>query len=247
MTDRVRMFIATAAAILIGVFVVMACVELPGFGGTLHPYRTAAIAAAVQQQTANVVSSVNFDLRGLDTLIEESILLCSVLGVSVLLRPAADEEERRIPSGGRILASSRLAGYLALPVTVVIGIQIVAHGHLTPGGGFQGGIVIGTAIHLLYVAGSFGAVDRIRPLSTYHVAEAIGAGGFAVVGVTGAIGAGAFLANSLPHGSFGQLLSSGTVPLLNGLVGLEVVASTVVLLAAFLDQEIIVRKQGDDR
>ena len=107
--------------------------------------------------------------------------------------------------------------------------------------------MIGTAIHLLYVAGSFRAIDRIRPLTYYHVAEAIGAGGFAVVGVAGAIGAGTFLANLLPHGSFGQLLSSGTVPILNGLVGFEVVASTVVLLAAFLDQEIIVRKQGEDR
>ena len=133
MTGRVRLVVAAAAAILIGVFVVVACMQLPDFGGTVHPYSTAAIAAAVQQQTANVVSSVNFDLRGLDTLIEESILLGSVLGVSVLLRPAADEEERRVPSGGRILASSRLAGYIALPVTIVIGIQIVAHGHLTPG------------------------------------------------------------------------------------------------------------------
>lgn len=232
-------------AVLTGLAALTAVLGLPPFGSAHHPYGAAAIVAAVAHQTSNAVSSVNFDSRGLDTLIEELVLLGSVLGVSVLLRPNRDEQERRVPETGRILPSSVLVGYLLLPVTAVVGLGVIAHGQQTPGGGFQGGIVVGTAVHLLYVAGSFRAVEGIRPLDRYAVAEAVGAGGFAVTGVAGLVATGSFLANVLPRGTFGDPFAGGTVALLNGLVGVEVVAGTVVLLAHFLDQEILVRTKGD--
>lgn len=219
---------------------VLAVLDLPGFGATVHPYRDAAVPAAVAHATSNVISSVNFDLRGLDTLGEETILFASVIGVTVLLRPAEDEEEREPTAGGRLLDSTRLFGYLFLPITLAVGFITVAHGSLTPGGGFQGGVVLGTGIHLLYVAGSYRALERVRPLHVMDFGEALGAGAFASFAVAGALASASFLGNLLPLGSFGGLFSSGSVLFLSCAVGIEVASGVIVLLAQFLHQTIVV-------
>jgi multicomponent Na+:H+ antiporter subunit B len=236
------MFLAAGAGV--AVLIVLAVTGLPSFGSSFHPYRDHAVAASVQHGSANVVSSINFDQRGLDTLGEESILLASVLGVTVLLRPARDETEARSLAGGRVLESTRLVGYLMLGITLMIGLDVISHGHLTPGGGFQGGVIVGTGIHLLYVAGSYPALQRARPVRAFEWGEAIGAGAFACLGVVAVFVGGSFLSDIIPNGSFGNLFSAGTVPLLNGAVGVEVASGTAVLLAKFLDQAILVKPRG---
>ena len=243
MSRGLRMAIFLAGGAGLAVLVVLAVTDLPSFGNTFHPYRDHAVAAAVEHRSANVVSSINFDQRGLDTLGEESILLASVLGAAVLLRPAADETEVRRLSRGRVLESTRLLGYLMMPIALIIGLDVISHGHLTPGGGFQGGVIVGSAVHLLYVAGSYPALQRARPVRAFEWGEAIGAGAFASLGVAALFVGGAFLADFIPNGSFGNLFSAGTVPLLNGAVGVEVASGTAVLLAKFLDQVILVQRR----
>ena len=115
MSRRARLVVFLAAAGVVAVLYVAATVKMPHFGASVHPYRDLSVAAAVAHSTANVVSSVNFDQRGLDTLIEESILLASVMGVAALLRPVRDEEERRVPEVGRILDSTRRPHYVLRP------------------------------------------------------------------------------------------------------------------------------------
>jgi multicomponent Na+:H+ antiporter subunit B len=224
---------------------VLATLDLPHFGTDHHLYRDLAVPAAVEHQTANVVSAVNFDQRAIDTFGEESILIASVVGAAALLRPSAEETERRVPDLGRTLESTRLIGYVMLPVTLVIGLDVVAHGGTTPGGGFQGGVILATGLHLLYVAGTYPALDRLRPVTPFEIADSAGAAAFAVVGLIGLASTGAFLGDFLPFGSFGQILSTGTVQVLSGVVGVEVVGGMVVLLSSFFEQEITVRK--DDR
>lgn len=225
---------------------VLATFGMPHFGSSFHPYRDHAVAASAQHRSANVVSSVNFDQRGLDTLGEESILFASVIGAAVLLRPADDETEVRLLASGRVLESTRLLGYVMMPITMVIGLDVIAHGQLTPGGGFQGGVILGTGIHLLYVAGSYAALQRARPVRAFEWGEAIGAGAFASLGIAAVLVAGSFLSDIIPNGSFGNLFSAGTVPLLNGAVGVEVASGTAVLLAKFLDQAILVTPSGEE-
>lgn len=241
MTRRTRTVLFVAAAGGVACLLVLAFLRMPAFGGTFHPYRNLAVPAAVAHATANVVSSVNFDQRGLDTFVEESILFASVLAVATLLRPAEDETGRRPVAGGTVLESTVLAGVVLLPVTIVIGLDVVAHGHLTPGGGFQGGVVVGTGIHLLYVAGTYRMLERVRPVRPFEWVEAVGAGAFASIGIAGTLAGVAFLEQVLPPGTFGTLFSGGTVPLLNGAVGVEVASGVVDLLARFLEQLTIVR------
>lgn len=245
MNRRVRLVVFGIGAVVVGGFFVAAAIHMPPFGTSFHPYRDHAVPAAVAHATANVVSSVNFDQRGLDTLGEESIFLASVMAAVALLRREPGEEERQVPDAGHILPSTKLAGYVLLPLTIVIGIDVVVHGHLTPGGGFQGGVVIATGLHLLYIAGSFRAVEGIRPLPPYRIAEAVAAAAFACLGIATALAGTGFLADVISRGRFAQLFSGGTVPVLNGIVGVAVAAGLVVLFASFLDQEILVRQDGN--
>ena len=237
MSRGVRVGLFWAAALVFAVAFTAACTGLPDFGTLSHPYGSRAIAAAFRQRTANTVSSVNFDQRAFDTLGEESILFAAVLGGLVLLRRARDERLGRIRRG-HVLPSTRLFGSAMMPVTLLIGIYIVAHGQLSPGGGFQGGVILATGLHLAYIAADYGVLKAIRPLAVFDVADAVGAGAFAALGLTGlAVGA-AYLQNVLPLGSFGQLSSGGLVPVINAAVGVEVGSGVVVLLASFLDQAV---------
>ncbi|GDY29646.1 MnhB domain-containing protein [Gandjariella thermophila] len=240
MSRGVRTLIFLAGAAGLGMLLVLAFLRCPPFGGDWHPYRDMAVPAALAHVTPNVVSSVNFDQRGLDTLGEETILLGSVLGATVLLRPGRHETRREPQDVGRVLQVTRLGGYVMLPLALTLGLDVVIHGHLTPGGGFQGGVVLATGLHLTYVAGSYPALRRLRPVSWYEYAEALGAGTFSVLGVVGLVTSAALLANFLPLGQFQQLFSSGTVLALSVATGCEVAAGVVVLLAAFLEQTIMI-------
>lgn len=222
------------------VLLVAALRLMPPFGGSGHPYRDMAVAAALLRHAPNVVTSINFDQRGLDTFGEETILLASVMGAVTLLRPGKDEEERRPPGAGRVLHGTRLAGYVLLPVSLVLGADVVVHGHLTPGGGFQGGVVLATGLHVLYLAGSYPALRRLRPQRWYEYGEAIGMGAVVALGVAGLVAGAGFLANILPTGQFEQLVSAGTVPLFSIAIGIEVASGIVVLLAGFLEQDLAI-------
>ncbi|GAA4216824.1 MnhB domain-containing protein [Actinocatenispora rupis] len=243
MTRTVRLVVFGLGGAALAVLFALALLRMPPFGTADHPYRDLAVAAAAAHQTGNAVSSVNFDVRGLDTLGEEIILLGSVVGAATLLRPARDESERREPRGGRVLDSTALLCWVLLAVTTLIGIDVVVHGHLTPGGGFQGGVVLATGLHLLYLAGSYPALRRLRPLSWYQWGEGVGAAGFAAIGVAGTVAGGAYLANVLPLGTLGHIASAGTVPLLSLAVGVAVTCGTVVLLAQFLTQELRITRR----
>jgi multicomponent Na+:H+ antiporter subunit B len=243
---RVRTWVLVIGVLGVGAVLLVGLLDLPPFGRADHPYRDAAVAAAVAHATSNVVTSVNFDQRAFDTLGEEIILFGSVVAVSALLRPGDDEEIRRAPANREPLQATRLIGYLLLPLTLVVGLDVVAHGAVTPGGGFQGGVVLATGLHLLYVAGQYRSLERLRPEFGFEVGEAVGAAGYLAIGLAGLAGTGAFLAQLLPLGAFGQLLSAGTVPLLNVAVGIAVGSGVVVLLGQFLRQvELVAKDDGD--
>jgi multicomponent Na+:H+ antiporter subunit B len=238
--QRLAVFFVGVAGLLI--LIVPALRHLPSFGGDSHPLRALVIAGTIGHQTANAVSSVNFDQRAFDTLGEEMILLASVAGATALLRPRPDETERAAPTTGYVLAPVALLTYVFLPITLLVGLDVILHGHLTPGGGFQGGIVLATGLHLLYVGGTFAALERLRPLEAFELGEALGAAAFVIIGIAAMLTGAAFLANVLPRGTFAGTVSAGTVPLLSMAVGLEVASSIVVLLAEFLRQALTIRE-----
>jgi multicomponent Na+:H+ antiporter subunit B len=244
-TRQVRLAVLGVGLLGLALVLAFALNGIPRSGAERHPYGDRAVAASVgQRQTANVVASINFDQRALDTMGEEFIFFAAVVGVTAVLARDRDERDDAEDDGPeeQPLEAVRLVGYVMLPLTVLLGLYVVAHGHLSPGGGFQGGIVLGTAIHVLYVSGTYAGLRRARPDPLVEVAEAAGAGAFVVLGVATLVASGGFLVNALPTGTLGQLLSAGTVEPLNIAVGLEVASGVVLLLSKFLEQALEVRR-----
>jgi multicomponent Na+:H+ antiporter subunit B len=236
--NRLRLWLLAVGGAGLAALLVAACLDLPDFGGTRHPYGDRAVRASLARHTANTVSSVNFDQRAYDTLGEMSILFAAVLGCVVLLRQARDERRAR-PEPAEVARPVRRYALLTLPVALVTGLYVIAHGQLSPGGGFQGGVVAATALHLLYLGADYRALERVRPLGVFETSDALAVSAYLVLGLASVLAGTAFLANTLlPYGTFDTLSSGGAVPLLNAAIGMEVAAAVVVLLAHFLDQAV---------
>jgi multicomponent Na+:H+ antiporter subunit B len=241
-----RLFFVGATGLAL--FLLWGYAGLPDFGHYQGPYGDVLNAVSVpERHITDVVTAVNFDYRGFDTLGEEFILFAAVIGVAILLRAQRDEEEREpfeFAFGRTAPRTSDAVRGLAIGLvgpTVVTGLYIIAHGHLTPGGGFQGGVVLATALLLVYLAGEYSFLRTAAPMSLIEVAEAVGGGAFAIIGLAGVIAGVAYMENVLPLGEVGALNSAGTVPLINVAVGLEVAAGFVLILVEFLQQTLLVR------
>ena len=122
---------------------------------------------------------------------------------------------------------------------------MVIHGALTPGGGFQGGIVLAAGPLAILLAGRYFAMKRLAPEWIIEASEALGAAGYALIGVAGLIIAGVYLKNFLPLGAPAMLLSAGMIPINSIVVGLEVTGAFLVTWTEFLDQELIVQRDRD--
>jgi multicomponent Na+:H+ antiporter subunit B len=205
--------------------------------------------AVGERKATNVVAAVTFDYRGVDTMGEEYILFAAVVGVIVLRAqreeteqpPDEDAADRRAPGTSNAVRALGLA--LVGPV-VLFGIYVVAHGHLSPGGGFQGGVVLATGALLVYLSGEYVTLRKVRPVALIDLAEGSGAAGYVAIGFLGLAAGAAFLENVLPLGQPGALLSAGTMPLINLAVGLEVAGGFVLLLSEFLEQTLVLRRPG---
>ncbi|MFC8343075.1 hydrogen gas-evolving membrane-bound hydrogenase subunit E [Streptomyces sp. NPDC057280] len=238
MSRRARLWLVAVGGGALAALLVAACLDLPAFGGDRHPYGDRAVRASLARHTANTIASINFDQRAFDTLGETTILFAAVLGCVVLLRQTRDEHRAR-PEPEPVARPVRRYALAVLPLALLTGLYVVAHGQLSPGGGFQGGVVAATSLHLLYLGADYRALERIRPVGLYEVGDALAVSAYLVTGIAGLIGGTAFLANTLlPYGTFNTLSSGGTVPLLNAAVGMEVACAVVVLLARFLDQAV---------
>ena len=250
MSDRTRLRLFIPATAVLAVFMLRAVVGLPGFGRYPGPYGDLLNARGVaERHLTNLVSAVNFDYRGLDTLGEEFILFAAVTGVVLLLRVQPGEAENleekatvpgrewRDPEEAVQSVSFVLVGLLAL-----FGFYIVLHAQLTPGGGFQGGAITGTASLLIYLGYDYHRYHRLTRKAVADAAEAIGAGGYAVVGIACLVAGGSFLQNILPLGQTGTLLSSGTILVINFCVGVEVAAGFALLFLEFTKE---IHRTGD--
>jgi multicomponent Na+:H+ antiporter subunit B len=121
-----------------------------------------------------------------------------------------------------------------LPITLVFGAYILTYGHLTPGGGFQGGIILVGAVMSFYLAYGYNIVRRINDESLDQ-AEHVGALLYVLIGLIGLLLTGYFLYNFMKGGQPGSLLSGGIVPVLNFVVGFKVAAGTLIVLLILLE------------
>ena len=248
MSQRLRLIVFAAGVGGFAAVLVWGLAGLPSFGDFDGRYgQYLAHSAVPQRHATSSVAVTTFDFRGFDTLIEEFILFTAAVGVVVLLRvQRASEEVPAEPEA--IRRPTARSGALRSVITALVGpflllgLYIVVHGHLTPGGGFQGGVILMAAMFLIYLGGTHIRLGPLRPLAAMEGSEGVGAAGFALIGLGGIVVAGAYLENFLPFGRVSNLVSGGDIPLLNIAVGLEVMGALLVLLGEFLDQRLLMRK-----
>jgi multicomponent Na+:H+ antiporter subunit B len=231
-------------------FLLWAFAGLPDFGHYLGPYGDVLNQVSIPERHATaVVSAINFDYRAFDTLGEEFILFAAVVGVASILRKLRGERTRRADddaAGRQVPRTSipvRVTGLGLVAPTLLVGIYIVAHGHQTPGGGFQGGVILATVLLLVYLSSDYVTFRAVGPTWLIELAEGMGAAGFALIGLSGLVFGTAFFENVLGKGTPGQLLSAGTIPLSNAAVGLAVTGGFVFMLSEFL-QQTLTRRSG---
>lgn len=230
--------------------VAVALLGLPAFGHFTAPMsHIVAYSSVAERHATNTVIVTAFDYRGLDTLGEEMILFTAATGVALLLRRRRDDEEREAAEKvaeheeARTSDSLRwIGGALVGPLTL-LAIYIVTHGHLSPGGGFQGGVILIAAVLMPLLAGRFVIASHLRGHVVVEVLEALGAAGFALIGLAGLVTTGAFLKNFLGDGRVGDLASGGTIVFSNIAVGLEVAGALLVVLTELVDPRFLLRRR----
>ena len=175
---------------------------------------------ANETASANLVTSVLVSYRAFDTLGEVTVLFLAATGVGVMLSMRRKEEDVvEIKNKNFILD---IASRILFPILLLYGIYIIVHGHLSPGGGFQGGVVIASAFLLLYLA------DKKFRVNNKIIAflESLSGSAFVIIGLIGLFLAftSSFLANFLTVDAkdIGLLLSAGIIPIVYIFVGIKV-------------------------
>lgn len=115
-------------------------------------------------------------------------------------------------------------GRLVLNFILLFGIYIILYGHITPGGGFPGGVIVATGFILLMLA--FGRKMALKKFGDMAASllDNVGAMAFLIVALLGFVG-GYFFLNFISRGTPFELFSAGTLPLSNIAIGLKVSAS----------------------
>lgn len=247
MSRRTRLTLFALAGPGLAAVLVVGLRGLPAFGHYHGVYGLVVNGVELSMRHAtDYVTALNFDLRAFDTLGEEYILFASVLGVTLLLRATREEDEVDASAAHGIYGASdavRLLSLILIPLLVALGVYLVIHGALTPGGGFQGGIVLATAPAAIMLAGRYLELKVLAPAWALEAVEGIGALGYALFGLGGLVFASVFFENFLPAGNPGQLLSAGFMPLNSIAVGLEVTGSFLIVWTVFLDQALLIRRR----
>ena len=162
---------------------------------------------------ANLVTSVVLGFRGFDTLGEVLVLFLASLGVGLVLGESKEDNSAKTSSS----LIMRVMANLLFPFILLFGAYIFIHGHLTPGGGFQGGAVFASGFLFVYLVSAkkfhFGLAETTESFSGLV---------FAGLGILGLILSGAFLFNFMPKGNLMNLFSAGIIPVIYIFIGIKV-------------------------
>lgn len=211
-----RKLLSILALAVIGYYLVVTMAHIPFGVDRMNPKVAKAYLEKGVPETGsvNIVTAIVVNFRGFDTLGEVTVLFLAATGLGALL---FDKRGKRHP---RTQASPvvRVGARILFPLIVLLGAYVFVHGHLTPGGGFPGGVIIATGFLLMYMA--YRSYDVGHTALT--VTESLAGLTFVILGLLGLIYGHSFLNNFLPFGIPNTVFSAGIIPLIYIAIGLKV-------------------------
>ena len=175
----------------------------------------------------NVITGILLTYRAFDTLGEVAVLFMVAAGIGLLLSAGGELQSLKEPPATEIVQNG---AEVLVPLIAIFAAYIVMHGHLGPGGGFQGGAVMASCVLLLLLA----KPDYRIKLAHLSFIESLAGLLIVVVGIAGIVLASGFLDNRvLPLGEFGALFSAGAIPVLSVLRGVKVGCELSVIIERF--------------
>ena len=220
-----------AAAVLVAAF----CITV-GVSFRFRPLDAPIVGSLYVQEAektgaANLVSAIYLEVRLYDTLFELLVFSVAVLGVRAHLhRRGTEEPASAIPESHVIRASADLL----FPFLLLLGLYLTAFGHLTPGGGFSGGVVAASGLLLCAITlGGAEVARRVRERKLERAQWGIPLIFLALAVIPSVFGFPPFT-DLLPKGEIGRVASGGSIPLHNLLVSVMVFAGSWLVVHAFI-------------
>jgi multicomponent Na+:H+ antiporter subunit B len=181
----------------------------------------------------NVITGILLTYRAFDTLGEVAVLFMAAASVGLVLpagrapRTETEHVSEEVKPASEIVQTG---AQILAPLIAIFAAYIIMNGHLSAGGGFQGGAVIASGVLLVLLA-----FPQYQPHFDFlSITESLAGVLFVVAGIAGLIFAGGFLdSRFLPLGHVGAFFSAGAIPVLSVLLGIKVGCELSVILNQF--------------
>lgn len=209
--------------------------HLPEFGNPDNPVNNEVSQRYIEKGleetgAVNIVTGMILDYRAFDTFGESHVLFIAVSCVFIILRlgigkekniedekaKAAENDRMLEPKNDKILQK---AAFFLVPIIFIFGIYVILFGHLSPGGGFSGGAIIGAGLILYLDAYGFKKTERFFTLKTFRTVSLAGLLTYAAAKSYSFFTGANHIKSIIPLGIPGHILSSGLILVLNICVG----------------------------
>lgn len=219
--------------------------QLPMFGGANNPASNEVVERYIEkgmQETGavNVVAGMILDYRAFDTFGESCVLFIAATCVMVLLRVDSKPRSLAMPSSAndRIyepkndLILQKIAKFL-VPIIMLYGVYVIFNGHLSPGGGFSGGAIIGAGLILYLNAYGFEKTERFFTSKVYKIITCSCLTFYCLAKSYSFFTGANHIHSIISPGTPGNLLSAGLILPLNICVGFVVACTMYSFYALF--------------
>lgn len=187
--------------------------------------------------SVNIVTGMILDYRAFDTLGESNVLFVATITVLILLQATKTKGKGSIdysmyfePLDDSIL---RASATILVPIIMIFGVYVVLNGHLSPGGGFSGGAIIGSALILYQNAFGFRKARKLFNEKTYKAISATALATYCLCKMYSFFTGANHLESHIPLGVAGHIISSGLILILNICVGMVVACTMYVFYVMF--------------
>jgi len=231
--------IAAIISLVVGALLVTVISDLPDWGQVDSPANRHVSAYYLDHsiehtKVPNVVTTVLADYRGFDTMFETGVVFVAVIGIMAILRKSKHEiesEKSPAPYDPPDTLILPIASRLIIPFMQLFALYVIAHGHHSPGGGFQGGVILGASLILMAMTNDLPAALKLMCERTFILLAAAGFCLYASIGLACLF----FGGNFLDYSVLSAILpaTDGIMARYHGMLGVEIGVAFTVMSSMF--------------